>query len=273
MCSVKIYVQIRVCTISEWKDAMAQPHKATLRVVQVLNYVRTHCDNGATLAEIARAFNIPKSSLLPIIHTLRDEHFLSYDSVAQRYRIGIGAYGVGQGYIRSSSILSDIQTEMNHIVQATGETCYFGELNGGDIVYLLSVESPQPIRMVATVGNSLPAYSAAIGKALLAGRNIEELKTLYPDGLKKVTPNTIDDFNVLDNQLKEISETGVAYEKEESTVGVQCVAVPLICDSQTKAAISVATPSFRMTDRKRAFITGLLKEKQPKLQNILAAAA
>ncbi|TCE52054.1 IclR family transcriptional regulator [Bifidobacterium longum] len=251
---------------------MPQPHKATLRVVQVLNYVRVHSETGATLAEIAQTFDIPKSSLLPIIHTLRDEHFLTYEPASQRYRIGFSAYEVGQGYVRSNSALLDIRSEMEYITEATGETCYFGELRGGDVVYLLSVESPQPIRMVASVGNTLPAYSTSIGKALLSGYSVDDLRKLYPDGLKKITPHTITDVHVLANQLAEIKVTGVAYETEESTPGIRCAAIPLTVNSQIREAISVATPLFRMTDERMAYIVGLLKQEQPKLQRILAAA-
>lgn len=250
---------------------MNTPHRATQRVIQVLDYVRARYENGATLSEIAQAFDIPKSSLSPIIHTLSDEHFLTYDPNSQRYRIGFAAYEIGQGYVRSSSLLLDVRAEMEKIVQETGETCYFGQLRGGEVVYLLAVESPQPVRMVATVGNSLPAYSTAIGKALLAGVSTAKLKKLYPDGLKSVTPNTITDMSMLSDQLKSISSTGVAYEEEESTIGVRCVAVPLHVGEETKAAVSVAVPVYRLTDEKEMFITGLLKKEQPMLQRILSA--
>ena len=252
---------------------MPQPHRATLRVVQVLNYVRTHSETGAALAEIAQAFDIPKSSLLPIMHTLRDEQFLTYEPATQRYRIGFSAYEVGQGYVRGNSSLLDIRAEMEKITETTGETCYFGELRGGDVVYLLSVESPQPIRMVASVGNTLPAYSASIGKALLSDSTLDDLKQMYPDGLKRITSHTITDIHVLTDQLTDIKATGVAYETEESTPGIRCAAVPLMVNGKIRAAISVATPLFRTTDERMAFIVGVLKREQPKLQRILTASS
>lgn len=250
---------------------MSKPHRSTQRVVEILDRVRTHAERGVTLGELAQSLGAPKSSLLPIVHTLRDEQFLVFDAAAQRYRIGFAAYEVGQAYVRSAGIPFDIRSVMEGIVEASGETSYFGELRGNEVIYLLAVESPQPIRMVASVGNRLPAHGTAIGKALLAGRTRAQLEELYPHGLAPITPHTITEMGVLFDQLTEVAATGVAYEKEESTPDIRCIAVPVIVDGVTRAAVSVATPVFRFTDEKAAFITGLLKQAQPTLQRIVGA--
>jgi len=250
---------------------VSKPHRSTLRVVEILDVVRRYAERGVTFGELAQKIGVPKSSLLPIVHTLRDERFLAFDADGQRYRVGFAAYEVGQAYVRSSGIPADIRAVMEGIVKGSGETCYFGELRGNEVAYLLAVESPQPVRMVASVGQRLPAHGTAIGKALLAGMPREQLEALFPDGLVRITPNTITDMGVLVDQLTEVAATGVAYEKEESTPHIQCIAVPVIVGAVTRAAISVATPVFRFSDQKAAVITGLLKQAQPVLQRVVGA--
>lgn len=60
------------------------------------------------------------------------------------------------------------------------------------------------------------------------------------------------DLDTLIAALQDIRSAGIAYESEESTAEICCVAVPLAENGQVKAAISVTTPKFRYTDEKAA---------------------
>ena len=76
------------------------------------------------------------------------------------------------------------------------------------------------------------------------------------------TPNSIMDLDTLIAALQDIRSAGIAYESEESTAEICCVAVPLAENGQVKAAISVTTPKFRYTDKKKQQITQLLLKKR-----------
>lgn len=252
---------------------MTDQHRSTARVIAALRLVSASPGPGLALSDIASDLNVPKSSLLPLLHTLRGENLLAMDEETQRYRIGFELYALGQAYLEANSAPLDIRVIMAEIVANCGEACYFGSLSGNDVVYELAVESPQPIRMVASVGKRLPAHSTAIGKALLSGKSGEELRALYPHGLVSVTPNTIVSLPVLQKQLSQVTVTGLAFETEESTPHISCVAVPLAAGDRILAAVSVATPVFRFTSEKRTTIIQLLQEAKPRLERIVAATA
>lgn len=247
-------------------------HRATQRVIEMLEQLAEGPDQGMTLTELATALGAPKSSLFPIIHTLCKLHMLSVNEGTGRYSIGYKAYEIGNIYVRRGGLTIDIQSQMRAIVDECGETCYFAQLVDGDVFYLYKVDSVEPIRSVVSSGQRLPAYATGIGKALLSGKSKEEVMKLYPNGLQPLTPHTITDLNRLCYQLDEIKRNGLAFECEESTQYIRCVAVPIRKGDQVIAAMSIAMPVFRYSPEKESLVIRLLRESQIRLEKLMKNA-
>ena len=145
------------------------------------------------------------------------------------------------------------------------------ELSGGDALCLIKVDSPEAIRMFSAPGRKMPAYSTALGKALLSDKTKECIHSLYPDGLHPVTEKTIVDMGILLQQLEEVKRTGIATESEENAMMIRCFAVPIVNNGTVAAAISVAIPVFRCTDEKIETIIKLLNTVRPKIELLLVS--
>ena len=107
------------------------------------------------------------------------------------------------------------------------------------------------MRMVSAVGTTFPAHGAGVGKTLLSGLSSFEFDTLYPPGIKlqPLTPSTITDRTALLAELAEIRSRGYAYDRGESTVGLQCIAAPVRdATGHIVAAMSVSVPAPRFTN-------------------------
>ena len=245
-------------------------HRATQRVIEILKHLAESSAQGKTLTELASALGAPKSSLFPILHTLCDFHMVSLNIDTGRYSIGYKAYEIGNAYVWCGGLESDIQTQMREIVDECRETCFFAQLVEGDVFYLYKVDSTEPVRSVVSPGQRLPAYATGIGKALLSGKTKEEVEIVYPHGLKALTPYTITDINRLCYQLEEIKLNGLAFECEESTQYIRCVAVPIRRENRVIAAMSIAIPIFRYNPEKESLTIRLLREAQIKLERLLA---
>lgn len=251
--------------------AKGEPHRATQRVVEILQSVADDTAQGLTLTDLAGKLNAPKSSLFPIVHTLCEAGMLTLDKATARYTIGFRAYEIGNVYVRRGGLSADIQKEMHHIVAQCGETCLFAQLEGGDVFYLFKVDSTEAVRTVVSPGQRLPAYATGIGKALLSGKTKEEVCALYPDGLKPLTEHTITNMDQLCYQMDEIARNGIAFECEESTPYIRCVAVPIRKDGAVYAAMSIAVPVFRYDPQKESLVIRLLREAQIKIEALLGA--
>ena len=120
-----------------------------------------------------------------------------------------------------------------------------------------------PITIQAKRGYKYPAYATGIGKALLSGKTEKDIKTLYPEGLYKLTEHTIDDFDTLFSQMEETQKSGYSFEKEESNNDVQCIAVPVKYKENVIAGMSVAVPVFYYSEEfEKKAMEELKKAKQ-----------
>lgn len=244
-------------------------HRSTKRVFDILEQISQGPAQGMTLTELSVAMAAPKSSLFPIVHTLHDLHMVALNEETGRYTIGYKTFELGNYYVGQGGFLQDVKERMEKIVRHCKETCYFAQLVEGDVFYIHKVDSPEPVRSVVSPGQRLPAYTTGIGKALLSDKTKAELESFYPDGLKALTPNTIVNMDQLAFQLEEIRRNGLAFECEESTEYIRCVAVPLKKGDKVFAAMSVAVPIFRYDPEKESTIIKHLRQSQVELEAIL----
>lgn len=240
-------------------------HNPTLRVLNILETLASNPE-GLTLTEISELINSPKSTILPIIHTMAHKKFIFFNEKTYRYTIGINSFCVGSSYTSNMNALQFIKSEMEYVVKSTDEICQMGILENGYVLYVAKVDSTNPIRILSSVGKKLPAYCTALGRAMLFNLEIEDLEKLYPEGLKSFTKNTITDFPSLYSQLLHVRKTQVATEYGEVNEQSSCIAVPLIYNNKIIAAISVSTPSFRLSQEKSEQITKCLLNAKKQIE-------
>ncbi len=241
-------------------------HRSTARILRILELVAQK-EEGYTLSKLAELLDAPKGSIFPMIQTLKEFHFLRQEEHTGLYKIGPAAFQVGMSFVNNGGTLKYVEKVLEDIVDQCLETVHFAVLDKGNVVYLLKKDSPQAIRMTSSVGKTLPAYATGIGKALLLDCSLEELHRIYPDGLHKMTENTIVDFDLLHVQLTGFRGDDVSYEYEESNKDVQCVAVAIRKSGKIIASVSVAVPVFRCTDEKQLEIKEILLRAKKVLEN------
>jgi len=245
-----------------------ESHRSTSRIIEILDLISKN-SSGLSLTEISEKIKAPKSSIYPILKTLSDYNFLSYDANNYLYKIGYKAFEIGNSYLDNFDMMDEIKKSMKNIVNVCSETCHFAILIDGDVLYLQKMESPESIRMISSIGKRLPAYSTGLGKSLLMDYDLNQLKKLYPKGLSKITKNTLTSVEELYQQLKQARIEGFTYEIEESNEYIRCIAVPIRKQGIIVAAMSVAIPTFRYTEDKAELIKHLLKNEKEKIEKLL----
>lgn len=242
-----------------------EQHRATARVLDVLEHLAAAGGGGFTLTELAQALGAPKSSLFPILHTLEERRYIRLDRRTGQYFIGPGAYVLGAS-VPAGRGLDPIARVMKGVVERCRETCQLGILDQGNVLYVEKEDSPQPIRLISRVGDRLPANSTAIGKALLSGLGDEAVSALYPAGLPRMTERTVTDMAALLAQLETVRRGAVAVEREEATPQLACWAVPLTRQGAVFAALSVSVPLYRCTAEKEDLVGRCLLEARREIE-------
>lgn len=255
---------------NEMEDRNTAPHRTTARILDIIEYVAER-PTGATLAEISRALKIPKGSLHPLTTTLASRNYLFYNSKEERFYSGESLFVYGNKHINNADILEQIRSVMLDVNQRTGETLYFGVLLGLDVLYLVKMDLHSQFRVVSNPGNTLPAYSTGYGKALLSQYSRSEIEAFYPTGsLKPITANTLATVKELNDQLDLVRQSGFAYEREESTIGIRCVGCAIEVEGKILAGISIAVPTFRYTAERETLFKRLITEAKMKIETIIA---
>lgn len=212
-------------------------HQPTLRVLKVLKLLSDSNEN-LPLSIIAKKLNIPTSTLSPILQTLQEENYISYKN--KGYSLDLKILELGCSVKSQNSIIDLIKKHMKKIRDLSGQTCQMGILKQGDVLYLEKLDTPNQVRLKSFVGASYPAYATSLGKALLEKKSKKELKAIYPDAFKKITPNTLKNIDELYKQILKIRKEKVAIESGEMNPHIECMAIGIEHREKIIAAISIS---------------------------------
>ena len=92
----------------------------------------------------------------------------------------------------------------------------------------------------------MPAESAALGKVILAFSRREVVARVLARGLQRQSAYTIVEPQAFVEHLRAIRSAGIAFDREETFIGVACVAAPVLGpDGTAVAAVSLAGPTHR----------------------------
>ena len=203
-----------------------------------------------TLSDLAFHLGLPVSTVHRMVSTLEARGFARQENDVGRWTIGVGAYNVGQAFVRIRKIDILGRDAMRTLMEATGETVNLGVLEGDEVVFLAQIESEQPIRVALRPGRRAPAYASGIGKAIMATGDVDHhLARLAGQRLRRLTDTTITDRRALAREFAAITARGWALDNEEQTAGMRCIAAPIFDESGVPiAGISISGPTVRMTD-------------------------
>jgi DNA-binding IclR family transcriptional regulator len=137
---------------------------------------------------------------------------------------------------------------LQRLAAESGETVDLAALDGSDVIYLQVIDSHQRVKIAAAVGQRLPAYCTASGKAFLAYLPEDQVTKILGAGLTKHTANTVVSVPELRRGLRAAREQGFAMSEQEFEPDINALAAPILdADHYPLFAIAVVGPSFRLT--------------------------
>ena len=198
-------------------------------------------DTELGVSELARRAGVPKSTAFRLLVHLEESGYL--ERVDRSYRLGWRLFELGNDVAACRpNGLRDIA--MPHLVDlhsATSHTVHLAVLEGHDVVYLEKVHGARSVDTPAAVGKRRAASLTAVGKALLAFSGADIIREVLSQPLPVATQYSITQPGRLLEQLRTTRRLHIAHDREESTLGLTCVASPVIVNGRAVAAVSVAT--------------------------------
>jgi DNA-binding IclR family transcriptional regulator len=213
-------------------------HRGVQRIAQILEAAAAR-PAGIRLVEIASLLDAPRSSVHSLLKGLVNVGYL--EELEGRYCIGAGLHTL-LAPNQTAWIVDLARNDVSRLSREIGETALLGTQVGDSIVYVLQVESNQSIRYTAKVGERRTLYPTSIGKLFVAAMTDDRL-TRYLASRPDLDPAAVRE------EIAEVREVGVAYNRGETVVGVTAAAAPILdAKDALVAAISVVGPVYRMTD-------------------------
>ncbi len=202
-----------------------------------------------TMPEIIRATGMTKPTAHRIVNMLVDMGFLSRNEFDQGFIEGGSLVGLAYRTLAAAAPRSLRHTILQGMSEMVGETCNYGVLSGGEVIYLDRVEGKWPLGLRFDAGSRVPAHCTAIGKLMLSRLPEHELKaTIEAMPRSSYTAKTITELDALLTTLEDIRRDGIGTDNQEFMHGVVCVAVPVIGeDGRSFGGIAVSAPEARMS--------------------------
>lgn len=209
----------------------------------------------AGVADLARALEIPKSTVQRALLTLQDAGWLrpSDGTGATRWVLTTKPLLIGRSTSGDLSLRDVAVPVMEELRGRCDETVHLAVPEGGKVVLIERLETSQPVRIILPLGKNLPLHASANGKAVLAASGPEFIERYLAEGLTRFTGTTITERERLRAELALIRKRGYATNDGEWRTDVSAAAAPVVGRSgEPVASISINVPSSRVTSETRA---------------------
>ncbi|MGD9995673.1 MAG: IclR family transcriptional regulator [Ilumatobacteraceae bacterium] len=203
-------------------------------------------DTSLGVSELARRTHLPKSTAFRLLAILEQRQLV--ERQGNRYCLGSRLFELGHrvSYCRPRSLRDSAVPYMSDLYELTHETVHLGVLDGTDVLYLEKLFGHQRVKAPSAVGARVPAYCSALGKAMLAASEPNAIGAALVRGLEPRTGYTIIAPALFTEELATVRTRGIAFDREESSVGVNCVAAPIHArNGRLLGAVSVCGPTGR----------------------------
>ncbi len=180
------------------------------------------------VTEIAHALDLRKATAHGLIHTLEQRGFLKKDPQTRKYGLGLAIFELGYFLSGSLEINQKAGGTANLLAGESNLICRVGLWSRMAVLVVINSLPQHLSPFVHQYGPRVPAYCTAIGKAILAFLEPDQLdEYLAHATLRRLTPQTITDPGALKGELEEVRRRGYAVGNREFSPTSTGIAAPL----------------------------------------------
>lgn len=231
--------------------------------------------DGLTLTDLAKSLDQSPATMHRVLATLETRQIVEMNAQTQTWHIGAMAFRLGSAFLRRSSVAERSRPVMHDLVLATGETSNLGIERNAEVMFIGQVETQETIRAFIPPGTLSPMHASGIGKALLSCYTERQFdRFMRGRTLDHFTDKSILTKPDLAADLQQVRARGWAFDDEERTYGMRCVAAPIIdFYGEAVAGISVSGPTHRMPGDRIDAIGKLVRDAARTVSRGLGAPA
>jgi len=231
-------------------------------------------ESARSLTQIAEAIHMSKTTVHRLLATLENKRFITRDNSTGLYRLGLRFIEMASLVLQDVDLNHWAKPYLQRLVKEYGETVDLSILDGSHVIYLEVIESPQRVKLAAAVGQRLPAYFTASGKALLAFLPEDIVKNIVSDNLAESSNHNWASIQDMIEDLRKTAERGYAISEQEYEEEINAVAAPIFDkDKNPIASIAIVGPSFRLSKDRLPALGESLRQMTQAISNEVGLVA
>lgn len=207
-------------------------------------------DDTLSVGELARRSGQPKTTVHRLVRDLVATGLL--EKTPTGVRLGIRLFELGHRVFIDRLLSDAAGVIVQRLSELTQLTTNVAVMRGPEIVYLEKVDHSGGEVRYTREGGRLPTHCTALGKAILAFSQDEQVQQVISGGLRPATPYSISKPDQLRTELDVVRRQKVAFDNQETRVGFFAVAAPIFSEQLAIGAISLAGATDSETVRRHA---------------------
>jgi DNA-binding IclR family transcriptional regulator len=216
----------------------------------------TENSEGLTRVEISERLSLARATTYRTLTALTQEGLILADR--GRFRIGseIGRFASSMQH----EFIQQMRPHLESLSRNVNETVYLAKLDVTRTVLVDQISSTQSLRVVSPIGVLLPLHATASGKAILAQLVPSQAEDLLSSKLERLTAATKTNRRKVLAEIGQIRVTGVAWNRDEYSVGISALASALVESPIGPIAVGIQLPSIRVAGREGLLSNALLAQ-------------
>ncbi|GAB3807892.1 IclR family transcriptional regulator [Virgibacillus kimchii] len=223
-----------------------------------------------TIIELAEMADMPKTTVFRLASGLEEAGLLVKEKKSSHdvtYRMALKLLTYGKHVSEQLEYSKIALPHMKKLNEEINELIHITILEGNEAVYVETVDSSRPVRLVVKVGRRAPLYAGSAPKLLLSSLSDEELEAyLETVDMKKITENTLNTKESVKAEVEKIREKGYSISYSEHFQATVGMSYPLYDhEGNMVAALGTSIPDIDHTKEREEYLLQKLEETVKKI--------
>lgn len=223
---------------------------AARKVLDILELMANE-NKSFTVSEISNKLDITSNSTFRIMVELESKGYVNKNIIDSSFQLTSRLYYLGNLIADRIALKSLAESSLKSLSTETKETTILAKFGEAYSTLIIDrVVSSEPIKFVPEIGHEYMSHASAMGKCMLAYIEPSKLEVfMQQNDFISLTQNTITIKDTFYRELEKIRTQAFAYDMEESSIGLRCIAAPIFSRSkEIEGCIAISGPTFRITD-------------------------
>lgn len=228
------------------------------RALNIIEYLSGRSE-AVTLKQLSSELDIPTASAFRLIKNLVNRGYVTEVSGGQTaYQLGYRIMSLAAAHERNSSLQTTAKPIMQDLANRLGQTAQLAIWRNDSLLYIDHAFSSAPLSVIAPLYEPVSINVSASARVILAYLSEEERSAAIRQcAFPGLTKNTITDPAVFLQEITRAGENGYAFDNEEFSLGIGCLAVPVF-DGKKKCLGALGITGSIQTYRQKPTFRNML---------------